>query len=108
MMDMSGDKVWISAPPGNSSAKPFLPPTFPPYATVRLWFTQIEHGISHQKVPKITIVYHILPYKNGRAGWLTVAHGGNGKGGGASTDSRDGKGPIYVKKISTPFRPPFN
>ena len=71
-MDKSGDKVWISAPPGNSSAKPFLPPTFPPYATVRLWFTQIGYGISHQKVPKITIVYRSLPYKNGMAGWLTV------------------------------------
>ena len=61
MMDKSGDKVWISAPPGNSSAKLFLPPTFPPYATVRLWFTQIEHGISHHFLPDFTKNYHILP-----------------------------------------------
>ena len=108
MMDKSGDKVWISAPPGNSSAKPFLPPISPPYATVRPRFTQIGYGISHQKVPKITIVYHILPYKNGMAGWLTVGMVIFGTGGGASTEMWFGNAPIYVKKISTPFRPPFN
>ena len=34
-------------------------------------------------------------------GWLTVAHGGNGKGGGVSTEMWFGNAPIGVKKIST-------
>ena len=49
-----------------------LPHRMPPFGYGLLRLSTVFHTISYRILPKITIYYRSIPYKNGRAGWLTV------------------------------------